>query len=57
MEVYFPPHPNGDDWIMEKSYLHIWARNTFMMIGLPNPDFSFTGGSDDDDDDDDDIDD
>ena len=28
-----------------------------MMIGLPNPDFSFTGGSDDDDDDDDDIDD
>ena len=43
MEVYFPPHPSGKDWIMEKNFLHIWARNTFMMIGLPNPDFSFTG--------------
>lgn len=27
---------------MPKNYLHIWARNTFMLIGLPNPDGSFT---------------
>ena len=23
-------------FMMEKNYLHIWPRNTFMMIGLPN---------------------
>ncbi|OXB61459.1 hypothetical protein ASZ78_010215, partial [Callipepla squamata] len=27
---------------MEPNYLHIWPRNTFMMIALPNMDKSFT---------------
>ena len=27
---------------MEKNYLHIWPRNEFMMIALPNLDKSFT---------------
>ena len=27
---------------MEVNYLHIWPRNTFMMIALPNLDGSFT---------------
>ena len=28
---------------MEENYLHIWPRNEFMLIGLPNLDKSFTG--------------
>lgn len=28
---------------MEENYLHIWPRDEFMMIGLPNLDKSFTG--------------
>lgn len=28
---------------MEVNYLHIWPRNEFMLIGLPNLDKSFTG--------------
>lgn len=28
---------------MAVNYLHIWPRNEFMMIGLPNLDKSFTG--------------
>lgn len=28
---------------MEVNYLHIWPRDEFMMIGLPNLDKSFTG--------------
>ena len=43
MEVYFPPHPSDKDWVMEKNYSHLWARNTFMMVAFPNPDCSFTG--------------
>ena len=27
---------------MEINYLHIWARNEYMMIALPNQDKSFT---------------
>ena len=27
---------------METNYLHIWPRDDFMMIGLPNVDKSFT---------------
>jgi len=23
-------------FLIEENYLHIWPRNTFMMIGLPN---------------------
>ncbi|XP_062522195.1 kynurenine 3-monooxygenase-like [Corticium candelabrum] len=36
--------PAGDDgnYAMEKNYLHIWPRQTFMMIALPNLDSTFT---------------
>ncbi|XP_053143297.1 kynurenine 3-monooxygenase isoform X2 [Hemicordylus capensis] len=40
MELTIPPQ-NGD-FAMEPNYLHIWPRNTFMMIALPNLDKSFT---------------
>ncbi|XP_072851487.1 kynurenine 3-monooxygenase isoform X3 [Pogona vitticeps] len=36
-ELRIPPK-NGD-FAMEPNYLHIWPRNTFMMIALPNLDF------------------
>lgn len=34
---------DGDEYAMETNYLHIWPRNEFMLIGLPNLDKSFTG--------------
>lgn len=40
MELTIPPK-NGD-FAMEPNYLHIWPRNIFMMIALPNMDKSFT---------------
>ncbi|XP_059002686.1 LOW QUALITY PROTEIN: kynurenine 3-monooxygenase [Mustela lutreola] len=40
MELTIPPR-NGD-YAMEPNYLHIWPRNTFMMIALPNMNKSFT---------------
>ncbi|KAI1894566.1 hypothetical protein AGOR_G00117100 [Albula goreensis] len=40
MELTMPPH-NGD-FAMEPNFLHIWPRNTFMMIALPNLDKTFT---------------
>ncbi|XP_078085772.1 kynurenine 3-monooxygenase [Mustelus asterias] len=40
MELTIPPK-NGD-FAMEPNFLHIWPRNTFMMIALPNMDTSFT---------------
>ncbi|XP_021538365.1 LOW QUALITY PROTEIN: kynurenine 3-monooxygenase [Neomonachus schauinslandi] len=40
MELTIPPK-NGD-YAMEPNYLHIWPRNTFMMIALPNMNRSFT---------------
>ncbi|XP_066091357.1 LOW QUALITY PROTEIN: kynurenine 3-monooxygenase [Saccopteryx bilineata] len=40
MELTIPPK-NGN-YSMEPNYLHIWPRNTFMMIALPNKDKSFT---------------
>ncbi|XP_075125617.1 kynurenine 3-monooxygenase [Leptodactylus fuscus] len=39
-ELTIPP-TNGE-FAMEPNYLHIWPRNTFMMIALPNLDKSFT---------------
>uniref|UniRef100_A0A8C5MTQ3 Kynurenine 3-monooxygenase n=1 Tax=Leptobrachium leishanense TaxID=445787 RepID=A0A8C5MTQ3_9ANUR len=39
-ELTIPPK-NGE-FAMEQNYLHIWPRNTFMMIALPNLDKSFT---------------
>lgn len=40
MELTIPPQ-NGD-FAMEPNYLHIWPRDTFMMIALPNMNKSFT---------------
>lgn len=40
-ELHIPPGKNGE-FLMEKNALHIWARHSFMMIALPNPDGSFT---------------
>lgn len=37
-ELHIPPGSN-----LEKNALHIWPRESFMMIALPNPDGSFTG--------------
>merc|ERR1719481_2083266 len=41
MELCVPPDDDGN-FAMEPNYLHIWPRGTFMMIGLPNQDKSFT---------------
>ncbi len=32
----------GDTFQLEKNALHIWPRESFMMIALPNPDATFT---------------
>eukprot|EP00058_Branchiostoma_floridae_P018928 XP_002604417.1 hypothetical protein BRAFLDRAFT_122303 [Branchiostoma floridae] len=40
MELTVPPH-NGE-FAMAVNYLHIWPRNEYMMIALPNQDKSFT---------------
>ena len=40
-ELHMPPDPQGD-YVMPPNYLHIWPRQEFMMIALPNPDQTFT---------------
>lgn len=40
-ELSIPPGEKGA-FRIEKNALHIWPRKTFMMIGLPNPDATFT---------------
>ncbi|MBK9254756.1 MAG: FAD-dependent monooxygenase [Saprospiraceae bacterium] len=40
-ELSIPPDENGG-FRIEKNALHIWPRNGFMMIALPNLDGSFT---------------
>ena len=40
-ELHIPPGQAGD-LQMERNALHIWPRQSFMMIALPNPDGSFT---------------
>lgn len=40
-ELHIPPGPDGG-FQLEKNALHIWPRNKFMMIALPNFDGSFT---------------
>ncbi|XP_046858912.1 kynurenine 3-monooxygenase-like [Xenia sp. Carnegie-2017] len=39
-EISMPP--KNDNYAMDPNGLHIWARQTFMMIALPNKDKSFT---------------
>ncbi len=40
-ELHIPANENGD-FAMDPDSLHIWPRGEFMLIGLPNPDKSFT---------------
>jgi kynurenine 3-monooxygenase len=40
-ELHIPAGVNGA-FQLEKNFLHIWPRESFMMIALPNPDGSFT---------------
>ncbi len=40
-ELHIPADDAGG-FRLEKNVLHIWPRRSFMMIGLPNPDGSFT---------------
>lgn len=40
-ELHIPSGESGT-FQLEKNYLHIWPRESFMMIALPNPDGSFT---------------
>jgi len=40
-ELHIPPGKAGE-FLMEKNALHIWPRERYMMIALPNPDGSFT---------------
>ncbi len=40
-ELHIPPGKAGS-FQLEKNALHIWPRESFMMIALPNPDGSFT---------------
>ena len=40
-ELHIPAGANGG-FQLEKNALHIWPRESFMMIALPNPDGSFT---------------
>jgi kynurenine 3-monooxygenase len=42
LELYIPPSAEGG-FRIDKNALHIWPRNIFMMIALPNDDGSFTG--------------
>ena len=41
-ELLIPPSPGGA-YQMEKHALHIWPRQTYMLIALPNVDGSFAG--------------
>jgi kynurenine 3-monooxygenase len=40
-ELTIPPDSVGT-FALDPNYLHIWPRESFMMIALPNPDRSFT---------------
>lgn len=40
-ELRIPPGAAGE-FLMEKEALHIWPRESYMLIALPNPDATFT---------------
>ena len=40
-ELSMPP-VEGKKWAIDKNFLHIWPRKSFMLIALPNLDGSFT---------------
>ena len=41
-ELHIPATPSGEYALPHPNGLHIWPRNEFMLIALPNPDKSFT---------------
>lgn len=41
-ELEIPAGPNGEYLLEPHEALHIWPRGGYMLIGLPNPDHSFT---------------
>lgn len=41
-ELTIPAHGTTGDFLIEKNALHIWPRERFMLIALPNLDGSFT---------------
>ncbi|EGV63660.1 kynurenine 3-monooxygenase, mitochondrial precursor [Yamadazyma tenuis] len=41
MELYIPPGPQNS-FLIDANHLHIWPRDNFMLIALPNSDGSFT---------------
>lgn len=41
IELSIPPGPKGE-FALDKNHLHIWPRDRFMLIALPNLDGSFT---------------
>ncbi|KAF3936596.1 hypothetical protein ABW19_dt0207680 [Dactylella cylindrospora] len=41
-ELQIPPDPETGDYKLNPNHLHIWPRQTFMFIALPNQDKSFT---------------
>lgn len=41
-ELHIPSGDAANKFLIEKNALHIWPRNRFMMIALPNLDGSFT---------------
>ena len=40
-ELRIPPGDKGE-FLLEKEALHIWPRESYMLIALPNPDATFT---------------
>lgn len=40
-ELRIPPGPHGE-FMLDKDALHIWPRESYMLIALPNPDATFT---------------
>ncbi len=40
-ELRIPPGEQGE-FLIDKNSLHIWPRESFMLIALPNPDATFT---------------
>lgn len=40
-ELRIPPSESGT-FLLQKNALHIWPRESFMLIALPNPDSTFT---------------
>lgn len=42
LELRMPPRKSDGDFALPVNYLHIWPRDDFMLIALPNQDKSFT---------------